>query len=82
MKENYIIINCPHCNDYILIYNKELNCRIFRHGVFKDTLQQIKPHLQKEECETLKNKDLIIGCGKPFKIIKNNEYKAIICDYI
>jgi hypothetical protein len=71
------IINCPHCHEYIEIV--EINCSIFRHGVYKTNYQQINPHLPKAECDRLQQNDLIFGCGKPF-IIREN--KAEICDYI
>ena len=71
------IISCPHCNDWIII--EALNCCIFRHGIYKSSLSQINPHLPKEECDELKEKELIYGCGKPFKIIN---FLAVKCDYI
>jgi DNA-directed RNA polymerase subunit RPC12/RpoP len=77
--ENYLIIECPHCNELILINKNEINCSIFRHGVFKVNMEQINPHLDKKSCDDLKSKDLIYGCSKPFRLI--NE-KPIICDYI
>ena len=81
--ENYIILQCPHCELQIVIYKNEINCGIFRHGVMKDSEMQIGPHSSKVECEKLVAGNLIYGCGKPFRIIKsNNEYKAEICDYI
>jgi len=56
---------------------------IYRHGVYKETLKQIDPHMKKEECDRLANKGLIYGCGKPFKIIKENgKYKIFKCEYI
>ena len=80
---NYIIIECPHCKNIVYIEKKDFNCHIFRHGVLKSTLKQIDPHLDKENCDKLKDANLIYGCGKPFKLIKlNNNYKAIIGDYI
>ena len=36
---NTIIINCPHCNEEVLIFSYEINCGIFRHGVFKENMQ-------------------------------------------
>jgi hypothetical protein len=77
-----LVINCPHCNDLILI--EELNCKIFRHGVIKSTNQQINPHASKAECDNMILNNLIYGCGKPFKIniIDNINFKAEICDYI
>ncbi len=81
--EAYIVIFCPHCNNVIQIYRNEINCAIFRHGVFKQTGIQMNPHLPKIECDKLISQDLIFGCGKPFKLTKDNEnYKAEICDYI
>ena len=77
--ENYLIIQCPHCNELIQIFKNEINCSIFRHGVLKSNMQQINPHLNKIECDNLYNNNLIYGCGKPFKIVND---KAEICDYI
>ena len=72
-----LVIICPHCNGMVII--EQLNCAIFRHGVFKASGKQIPPHASKEECDNwVKNND-IYGCGKPFKV---EEGKAVICDYI
>ncbi len=82
MQDNYVIITCPHCEIPIMVLKKEFNCKIFRHGVFKNTYKQMNPHLPKKDCDKLVVNDLIIGCGKPFKlVIKNNEYTTEICDY-
>lgn len=78
MDDNLLIIECPHCKQSIEII--ALNCRIFRCGVFKDTNQQIDPHLNETECKHLKNNDLIYGCSKPFQITDSGN--AIICEYI
>jgi len=80
--ENNIIVQCPHCQDSILI--EQLNCRIFRHGILKDTGKQMDPHASKEVCDSLFSQNLIYGCGKPFKIDITNEetYTVFICDYI
>lgn len=69
------MMSCPHCNDFVDII--EINCGIFRHGVFKDSFQQIDPHLPKSECERVL--PLIYGCGKPFKY---DGEKLVVCDYI
>lgn len=86
MDEDFIFVECPHCNDEIIIKKTELNCCIFRHGIYKTTWKQINPHMKKTTCDELLRKKLIYGCGKPFKIIKlienDDKYKAIICDYI
>ena len=77
-----LIVVCPHCQDPVLI--EELNCRIFRHGVFIENGKQIDPHAEQVVCEKLINEKLIYGCGKPFKIIekKEAEFEAVICEYI
>lgn len=82
--QEYIIVTCPHCGDLIQIYKKELNCRIFRHGVYKKNNQQIPPHLDKLKCDRLASQQLIHGCGKPFRIIRdsNGQENIQICDYI
>ncbi len=83
MSDDKIIVKCPHCENYIVIYKNEINCAIFRHGILKETYMQINPHTSKDICDKLAIEDKIFGCAKPFKIIyENNEYNAIACDYI
>ena len=80
--EHYIL-KCPHCNDYVLIYKKEFNCKIFRHAYYRDSFKQINPHMKKEECVRLLDEGFIYGCGKPFQIIEKE--KSIVlkkCNYI
>jgi hypothetical protein len=80
-KENHIIVVCPNCDEFVLI--EELNCCIFRHGVFIETGKQIDPHAPKELCDYYKKSNKIYGCGKPYQIIKQDDkYIAIKCDYI
>jgi hypothetical protein len=75
------IIQCPHCQDYIEI--QELNCCIFRHGIFKETGEQINPHENKNLCDYYFHNKLIYGCGKPFKItLIENKLTVEKCDYI
>ena len=83
---NNIIGNCPHCGGTIEVEKNQLNCCIFRHGIYKsgiDNGKQIDPHMEKTLCDELVRKDLIYGCGKPFKIVKaNNIFSIEPCDYI
>lgn len=74
-----MIITCPHCHLYIEI--EQVNCAIFRHGVFKSNFQQLPPHSPKEVCD---NTEVLWGCGKPFKLIKNADgaLEAIKCLYL
>lgn len=71
-------IECPHCQQ--LIWIEQLNCRIFRHGVFKNSYEQIPPHSSKQDCDNWSEQNLIYGCGKPFKIQEDGA--VVICDYI
>ncbi len=81
--DNYIIVECPHCKNQIQIFKNEINCAIFRHGILKLTGIQIGPHSSKKECDEFVLNDLIYGCGKPFRIVNDNEiYKIEKCDYI
>lgn len=81
LDNNFYIFECPHCDRTITVKQNELNCCIFRCGVYKNNFQQIPPHSKKEECDRLKDNDLIYGCGKPFKFNKQNNLVEI-CDYI
>jgi hypothetical protein len=77
-----IVVQCPHCSDFIFI--DQLNCQIFRHGVFISNREQINPHASKEVCDSLIQRKLIHGCGKPFKLVKTNDgiFLAEKCNYI
>ena len=72
-----LVVSCPHCGIYIEIL--EINCRIFRCGIYKTTYAQIPPHLPKMECDLLVQQDLIYGCGRPFMLVNN---VPTICDYV
>ena len=72
---------CPHCNEPFII--SELNCGIFRHGVFRDTGEQVPPHSSKIECDHFYNSGNVYGCCKPFRVnIIDNKYVVEICEYI
>ena len=82
--DDTIIVTCPSCKNYIEIKKKEINCAIFRHAIYKNTMLQIDPHTPKDKCVHLFQNNLIYGCGKPFNLIigENNTYETIVCDYI
>jgi hypothetical protein len=84
-EDNTYIFNCPQCYNLVQVSKAETNCLIFRHGIYKQNFTQINPHLPKTECDKLVELDLIYGCGKPFKLIRNstNEIDRVeICEYI
>lgn len=64
-----IMVECPHCGGSILIFRTELNCRIFRHAVFKASGVQINPHTAKDICDLYREQGHILGCGKPFEVV-------------
>lgn len=72
---------CPHCDMLIQVLQTQTNCCIFRCGIMKDTQEPINPHLSKYICDRLSEEDMILGCGKPFKI-NISELYAVKCDYI
>ena len=84
-----LTLKCPNCDTYFIVNTKHINCSIFRHGIYKETMLQIDPHASKDICETLVKNDEIYGCGKPFKLLFNKnptkntiEYYAEKCEYI
>jgi hypothetical protein len=80
-----ININCPHkeCGLPVIIDPNEINCAIFRHGVYKKNGNQMHPHAPKAYCDQVFSKGMIYGCGKPFKLVrKDGKIIAEICDYI
>jgi hypothetical protein len=85
MNENssdFYIFICPHCKEEIIVIKKELNCRIFRHGIYKNNYQQVNPHASFDECKYLIENNLIFGCGKPFEVVEhNNSLIAVVCEY-
>ncbi len=73
-----LIVECPHCGGTIVI--QAIKCAIFRHAIFKKNGRQIPPHTKQELCEEYIAKDMVWGCGKPFKIVDKST--AVACDYI
>ena len=84
MNNKDIYVTCPHCDKPIMVYMKDINCAIFRHGVLKETRKQIDPHSSKNICVVLAMESKIYGCGKPFKLVRKDSisYSAEKCEYI
>jgi uncharacterized protein with gpF-like domain len=77
------VFTCLHCKEPFVVAEKDFNCKILRHGVFKHNIQPMNPHASQTECEQLVKEEKIYGCGKPLRIIKKeNEYVVEICEYI
>ena len=72
------VVLCPHCGDSVLI--EQINCRIFRHAVYKTTGEQMDPHASKEVCEKARMEGMIYGCAGPFLLDASG--CAVVCEYI
>jgi hypothetical protein len=81
-EKKLIELYCPHCYTLVIFSEDEINCQIFRHAIYKTTGKQIPPHSSKEVCDKLILENSIWGCGKPFKMVKEDVWKLVICDYI
>ena len=76
---NSYYFECLHCHAICEVSKEDINCQIFRHGVYKEDQTQLDPHASKEVCEFAKKNNLIWGCGKPLRF--DGEH-VMICDYI
>jgi len=86
------IFTCPHCNGMVVVPKGQLNCKIFRHAIYKVTInnnivenKQVDPHATKEYCDYLIENDYVYGCCKPVQIIgvkQDGTLNAMKCDYI
>ena len=74
---------CPHCDGGIQVLHNQINCSIFRHGVYVNN-KQMNPHEKEQICNHLFETNQIRGCGKPFRLIRfDNGIIAIKkCPYI
>lgn len=90
-KNGLYVFNCPHCGMGVEVEKNQVNCCIFRHGAFFSKTPegviipttQMNPHTPKEECDRLFSEGLIVGCGRPFRLVpKGVEYEVQVCDYI
>ena len=79
----YYNFQCPHCMEWTQVHKNDINCRIFRHAVYRSNGQPINPHTKKEICDLLRLTNKIFGCGKPFRLVPDGRgFDVEICDYI
>jgi hypothetical protein len=76
------VFECPHCNLMVQVFVNELNCRIFRHGMFKHNWEQVPPHLPKDVCDQLVAEDQVLGCCKPYQFFDGPPPFVDVCEYI
>lgn len=73
--------DCPHCGGAMEVQENEINCAIFRHAAYRDG-RHVNPHAPKDVCDKLVADKEVLGCCKPFELIKkDDEYEPVICDY-
>ena len=81
-ESNFTIIECPHCQGGVLVFNKDIKCGIFRHGATLDINGEwipFPPHATLEQCQQLISQPTSSGCGKPFRF---DGQTVSICEYI
>lgn len=80
---SFCIFECPHCQGCIQVMHSEINCGIFRHAVFVGTLESVNPHASQQECSRWVEANEVVGCAKPFRVIRGEDGFSIEpCDYI
>lgn len=77
-KNDFYFFTCPHCQGGVQVLKKDINCKIFRHGIYKDSNQIINPHASKVVCDELILNNKIYGCGRP---IYFDGLNVTVCDY-
>jgi hypothetical protein len=77
-------LQCPHCQQYVIVRKNELNCCIFRHAAFLANLAPIPPHTSEAECVRLLAANLVVGCAKPFRVVVHADgtHTTEVCGYI
>jgi len=85
-EDGSLIFACPHCQGTVQVAPQDLNCRIFRHGVFRQIpgTPPIPPHASQEECERWVVRGEILGCGGPFQLTEDNppNFKVRVCGFV
>ena len=78
-----LYITCPHCDCIFMVLPNEINCRIFRHFVFKDSFEQLNPHASESECNRVVQENLGYGCAKPIELIRDGKdnWIPVKCTY-
>jgi hypothetical protein len=62
-------VNCPKCDGTVVI--TRMNCKIFRHAIYKNTGKQVGPHSKNKYIQKLIDNGKIYGCGCQFRIVND-----------
>jgi len=80
--QGVLLFPCVHCQCFIEVLEKDINCGIFRHGSVNNVI--IPPHSNEQECFRLSKLNGAVGCFQPFQITKTNtksEYRIEKCGF-
>ena len=78
-REELVTFFCPHCLALCEVPQSDIRCGIFRHAVFKDTMDPVPAHASRTECEQWVRRGVVYGCARPLRITNGT---AVKCDYI
>jgi hypothetical protein len=70
--ERLLMFTCPYedCQGTVTVSPNQVNCGVFRHGVYKTTGRPIGAHLSQAKCLELVHQSKVYGCARPFRIKK------------
>lgn len=77
--DNHYTFWCPWCDGGVQVDQTQINCKIFRHGAFKNNGQQIGQHLPHNEAQNLVKDQQINACGHQFWFDGTQVHKLIQC---
>lgn len=70
---------CPHCATLFEVTPADMNCRIFRHAVFRHSGHFVPPHASRAQCRAWVKHHQVWGCGGPLRYT-GSAFEA--CDYL
>lgn len=81
IENGLLLFECPHCSQLVQVLLQQINCKIFRHAVYKQNMVQVNPHMREEDCKKLG--DTVYGCTKPFQlVVMGDSFVVEKCEYI
>ena len=74
-----ITVRCPHCRGLVHIKGERAHETIQYHGIVKDTNEPLREGVTKDQLQFLMEENRIIGCGKPFILVRKSsvQYEAM-----
>jgi hypothetical protein len=73
-----VTVTCPHCRQLVYISNKRSQLSLQIHGTLLHNGEPLTKPLTQSCYEYLKEEGKIIGCGKPFILVRKSsiQYEA------